>query len=144
MTHYKNSLTTVCWPCSGSWTDQQVINALFTFNVLLNLRLILSHFSILFSIAEPLHGYRMCIQAIMMSKPKISTLHLSEVSAVQWLVGTWKTFWIILSWYDFWFIEFTEVLQSVNLGWSSKWSLCNISFYCLNPFCQLFYVMWPS
>ncbi|XP_066524589.1 transmembrane protein 214 isoform X2 [Hoplias malabaricus] len=27
---------------------------------------------------EPLHGYRMCIQAVMMSKPKIATLNLSE------------------------------------------------------------------
>ncbi|MCJ8743131.1 hypothetical protein PDJAM_G00090250 [Pangasius djambal] len=28
--------------------------------------------------AEPLHGYRMCIQAIMMNKPKIATLNLPE------------------------------------------------------------------
>ncbi|KAF5907908.1 transmembrane protein, partial [Clarias magur] len=28
--------------------------------------------------SEPLHGFRMCIQAIMMSKPKIATLNLTE------------------------------------------------------------------
>uniref|UniRef100_A0AAR2KQS6 Transmembrane protein 214 n=1 Tax=Pygocentrus nattereri TaxID=42514 RepID=A0AAR2KQS6_PYGNA len=27
---------------------------------------------------EPLHGYRMCIQAVMMNKPKVATLNLSE------------------------------------------------------------------
>lgn len=62
-------------------------------------------FIYLFLIAEPLHGYRMCIQAILMNKPKTATLSLTEVSEIyapllsSGLVGICKSFGRFVSCY---------------------------------------------
>lgn len=80
--------TTAFILCSGSWTDSQVLQfwdtkakALScgpTFGSEMRKETIRNCFSLF--VGEPLHGYRVCIQAILQDKPKIATQNLPEVS----------------------------------------------------------------
>lgn len=90
-------------------------------------------FFILFP-GEPLHGYRICIQAILQDKPKIATQNLPEVSVILFFgshltINCFRSHLRIVRIYKVWIMNFASSF--------SIWSSCGQSRIALRS-------VWPS